>query len=161
MRNLNGLFLIVCLLFSLGGFAQKNIKVDFLGQKIKANLICIASQPTIEESDAQAVFNINETLMGAIREAQFLDINIMMSKDTIKSDYLVFVIEVEQAQKLTLEMFDDGSFVMVADCTFSVNTGGNFLAVDVKNINKGVYNFRLKDEEGSEVNKRVVLSKKS
>ncbi len=84
-----------------------------------------------------------------------------MSKDTIKSDYLVFVIEVDQAQKLTLEIFDDGSFVMVADCTFSVNTGGNFLAVDVKNINKGVYNFRLKDEEGSEVNKRVVLSKKA
>ena len=97
--------------------------------------------------------------MGAEREAQLLDVNFTISDKPLKTSLLVFGIETEYPNNLTLEMFNEESYVMVTNCSFHIEPGNNFNAVDLSILDNGNYTFRLKDNEGKELNRQITIKK--
>jgi len=167
MKAFQYLFFIFLLLFSSFSFAQKSnspsigdvVKVEFEGEKVEANFVCIATTVSEENSDAQAIMNLNRALMGAEREALLLDVNFLMSDEPLKISLFVFGIETENSKNLTLEMFDEEGYVMVVSCSFDIKSGSNFNVVDLKNLDNGTYVFRLKDASGKELNRLLTIEK--
>lgn len=165
MKTLN--VLLLCFIIVNGSLAQTNkkplskevVKAYFLNQKVKAHLICTAAEMSAEYTDAQAIMHINQVLMGMEKEGKLLAINLLISSQPIQDNILVFGVESEKDQKLSIEMYDEEGFAMVVNCDFELKAGGSFQAVGVENIKSGVYNLRIKDNEGSEINRRVKILK--
>lgn len=155
--------LLLCIIIGNVSIAQvktnKAIKTYFLGQKIKAQLICTAKLPSAEEADAQTIIQINELLMNAEKTPKMLKVNLIHSNAPIQGDFFVFGLESDKDLQLTIEMFDEDFFLTVVDCPFELQSGGNFLAVNIKELSSGFYNFRLNDSEGREKNGRVQILK--
>lgn len=167
MKIAQHLLFLFLLLSSSFSFAQKSnspsigavVEVKLKGKKIKANIVCIATLISLENADANAIMNINQSLMGAEREAQLLDVNFTISDEPLKTSLLVFGIETEYSNNLTLEMFNEESYAMVTNCTFHIEPGNNFNAVDLSILDNGNYIFRLKDNEGKELSRQITIKK--
>jgi hypothetical protein len=138
------------------------MQVNFQGQSvtIEASDFITMEQMSGEDADAQAVININEALMGADKEAQLLDVNFTMSDEPVANGMFIFGIETENAKNLTLEMFDEEGYAMVANNKFDVNEGNNYKALNVNTMENGTYTFRLKDDSGKELNREVTVAVK-
>lgn len=167
MKIIQHLFFIFLLLSSSLTFAQKNksleigavVKVKFEGQNIKATLVCIATLLNSEDADANAIMKLNQLFMGAEREAQLLDVNFIMSDKPLKTSLFVFGIETEYSKNLRLEVFYEESYAIVANCTFAIESGNNFNAVDLSVLDNGSYTFRLKDNDGKELNRYFTIKR--
>jgi len=138
------------------------MQVTFEGQTITIESADVISMQAMnqEDADAQAVMNINQALMGAEKEAQLLDVNFTMSDEPVENGMFIFGIETENAKNLTLEMFDEEGYAMVANNKFDVNEGNNYKALNVNTMENGTYTFRLKDEAGKELNREVTVAGK-
>ncbi|WMX15225.1 MULTISPECIES: hypothetical protein [unclassified Aureispira] len=137
------------------------MQVNFRGQMITieaGDMVGTAKAMNSEDADAEAVMNINSTLMGAEKEAQLLDVNFTMSDEPVENGMFIFGIETEDAKNLTLEMHDEEGFAMVANNKFEVTEGNNYKALNVKSLEPGAYNFRLKDDMGKELNRVVQVA---
>lgn len=137
------------------------IQVNFQGQMITidaADMVGVAQAMNAEDADAEAVMNINTALMGADKEAQLLDVNFTMSDEPVENGMFIFGIETENAKKLILEMHDEEGFATVANNQFEVTEGNNYKALNVKSLEPGSYNFRLKDDAGKELNRVVQVA---
>ncbi|BDS14677.1 hypothetical protein [Aureispira anguillae] len=137
------------------------MQVNFQGQMITieaADMIGEAQALSAEDADAQTVMGINQSLMGAEKEAQLLDVNFTMSDEPVENGMFIFGIETQDAKNLTLEMYDEEGFGMVANNKFDVNEGNNYKALNVKSLEAGTYNFRLKDDAGKELNRQVQVA---
>lgn len=160
--------IIFCLLLSFLSNAQNNtskpkmVKAYFLNQKIKATLLCKAEQLSSDKSDVDAVMRINESLMGVAveKEPKLLEVNLLLSKAPVQKDFLVFAIESETPKELILQIFSDEGFLMPVHCFFNVPKGGFFYAIDVEYMDAGHYRFRLKDDNGAELNRRIKITRK-
>jgi hypothetical protein len=167
MKIIQHLFFIFLLLSSSLAFGQKIksleigalVKAKFEGQKIKATLVCIATLLSSEDADANAIMNLNELLMEAEKEPQLLDVNFTISDAPLKKSLLVFGIETEYPQNLTLELFSEESYAIVANCTFPIESGNNFNAVDLSALDNGSYLLRLKDNDGKELNRSIFIKR--
>jgi len=139
-----------------------DMQVTFQGKTItiEATDFITMEQLSAEDADAQAVMNINQALMGAEKEAQLLDVNFTMSDEPVANGMFIFGIETENAKNLTLEMFDEEGYAMVANNKFDVNEGNNYKALNVNTMENGTYTFRLKDEAGKELNREVTVASK-
>lgn len=140
---------------------EASMLVSFQGQMVTietSDMIGTAQAMSAEDADAQAVMNINESLMGAEKEAQLLDVNFTMADEPVENGMFIFGIETENAKKLTLEMFDEEGFSQVANNKFDVTEGNNYKALNVKSLDAGTYNFRLKDDAGKELNRQVTVA---
>lgn len=113
-----------------------------------------------ENLDEMAVMNIRQALLGAENEAQLLDVNFSMSDEPVDAGVLMFAIESADIKKLTIEMYDEEGFGMVANNSFDVNEGNNYKALNVKNMENGNYVFRLRDVEGKELVRNVEIANK-
>jgi len=140
----------------------ERMQVNFQGQSvtIEASDFITMQQMNAEDADAQAVMNINQALMGADKEAQLLDVNFTMSDEPVENGMFIFGIETENAKNLTLEMFDEEGYAMVANNKFDVNEGNNYKALNVNTMENGTYTFRLKDDSGKELNREVTVAGK-
>lgn len=139
---------------------EEVLQVNFEGKMITLaadDVVATAQLMNQEDADAQAVMNINESLMGAEKEAQLLDVNFTMSDEPVENGMFIFGIETEDAKNLTIEMFDEEGFGMVANNKFEINQGNNYKALNVKSLDNGTYNFRLKDDAGKELNRQVTV----
>ena len=139
-----------------------SMQVNFQGQMVTieaADMIGTAAAMNMEDADAQAVMNINQALMGTEKEAQLLDVNFTMSDEPVENGMFIFGIETENAKNLTLEMFDEEGYAMVANNKFDITEGNNYKALNVNSLENGIYNFRLKDDAGKELNKQVTVGK--
>ena len=138
------------------------MQVNFQGQKITIEATDVISMQLMnaEDADAQAVMNINQALMGAKKEAQLLDVNFSMSDEPVENGMFIFGIETENAKDLTLEMFDEEGYAMVANNKFDVTEGNNYKALNVNTLENGTYTFRLKDDTGKELNREVTVAAK-
>jgi|GEM_PF-1317935 len=140
--------------------ADNALNVDFNGQAITINtedIIAVAQKMNAEGQDAIDVMNINQSLMGAEKEAQLLDVKFVTSDKPVENGMFIFGMESESAKELTLEMFDEEGFAMVANNQFDINAGNNFKALNVTNLEDGTYSFRLKDDAGRELNREVEI----
>jgi hypothetical protein len=139
----------------------ESMQVNFQGKMVTieaGDMVGAAQAMSAEDADAQAIMNINSTLMGAEKEAQLLDVNFTMSDEPVENGMFIFGIETADAKNLTLEMHDEEGFAMVANNKFDVTEGNNYKALNVKSLNPGSYNFRLKDDSGKELNRVVKVS---
>jgi len=138
----------------------ESMQVNFQGKMvtIEAGDMIAAQAMNAEDADAQAVMDVNSALMGADKEAQLLDVNFTMSDEPVENGMFIFGIETEDAKNLTLEMHDEEGFAMVANNKFDVTEGNNYKALNVKSLNPGSYNFRLKDASGKELNRVVKVA---
>jgi hypothetical protein len=141
--------------------SSESMQVNFNGKMVTistADIIGTAQQMNAEDADAAAVMNMNQSLMSADKEAQLLDVNFTMSDEPVENGMFIFGIETADAKNLTMEMFDEEGYAMVANNKFEITEGNNYKALNVKSLDNGTYNFRLKDDAGKELNKQVKVS---
>lgn len=119
-------------------------------------MTAMANENAMEASEDAA--NIMNSLMGADKEAQVLDVNFSMADEPVKNGIFVFGMETENAKDLTMQMFDEEGFGMVANNQFEITQGNNFKALNVTALNSGNYIFRLKDAEGKELQRTVTVA---
>ena len=136
--------------------------VTLNGQEIKidAASIMVAMANKNANQAAEDAINIVNSLMGADKEAQTLDVKFTMSDGPVDNGMFVFGMETENPKNLTMQMFDEEGFGMVANNQFDINQGNNFKALNVTALNNGNYIFRLKDADGKELQKTVTVANK-
>ena len=137
------------------------MQVKFQGQMITieaADVINMKAMTAEESEDAQAVAGIHESLMSTEKEAQLLDVNFTMSDEPVENGMFIFGIETKNAKDLTLEMFDEEGYEMVANNKFNITEGNNYKALNVNSLENGTYSFRLKDDAGKELTREVTIA---
>ena len=137
----------------------ESMEATFGGQKVTIEASDMISMQTMsaEDGDAQAVLNINQALMGTEKEAQLLDVKFSMADEPIENGMFIFGLETENSKDLTFEMFDEEGYALVAHNKFDINEGNNYKALNVSSFEEGIYNFRLKDNSGKELNRLVTI----
>lgn len=139
---------------------QTSQQVRFNGKIINLkteDIIAPVGAMAAEGADVQALMNVNEAFLAAEKEAQALDVQFSMSEEPVDNGMFIFGIESPQAKNLTLEMFDEEGFEKVANNSFDITEGNNYKALNVESLDNGTYNFRIKDETGKELNRRIVI----
>jgi hypothetical protein len=123
------------------------------------DIINISEKMSAEDQDAMDITNLNQKMMSAEKEAQLLDVNFTMDDEPVDNGMFIFGIQTEDAKELTLEMRDEEGFSLVANNMFTINEGQNYKAINVSSLDNGMYNFRIKDEAGHELNRQVNIDK--
>lgn len=135
-------------------------QVEFNGKTINIrteDIITTKRNSNAEGADVQALMNVSEAFMAAEKEAQILDVQFTMSDEPVENGMFIFGIESPQSKNLTLEMFDEEGFSMVANNEFDITEGNNYKALNVESLDNGTYNFRIKDQAGKELNRKIVV----
>lgn len=138
--------------------SSSTMSVNFGDQVISIkmdDIINISEKMSAEDQDAMDVTNLNQKFMAAEKEAQLLDVNFTMDDEPIDNGMFIFGIQTDDAKQLTLEMRDEEGFSLVANNMFTINEGQNYKAINVSSLDKGTYNFRIKDDAGRELNRQV------
>lgn len=138
-----------------------NLKLNFNGQTISINaddVITIPQKMSAEDQDAMDVMNINQSLMEAEKEAQLLDVSFTTSNEPIENGMFIFGLKTEHAKKLILELHDEEGFALVANNQLDLTAGNNYKALNVSSLEDGLYNFRLKDDMGKEINRQISIT---
>lgn len=110
--------------------------------------------------DAEAIKSIMRILMGAENPNQQLDIQIAMSDEPVEDGMFVFAIKSPDEKDLTLQMYDEEGFDMVAYNKLQLNSGNNYKVLNVNEFENGTYLFKLTDDSGKEMIRRVAVDKK-
>lgn len=140
---------------------EKTMTVEFMGKKITLraeDIIQVAQEAGAAEADADLVTNLNSAFMGAEKSAQTLDVTFTAADEPVDNGMFIFGIQTEDEKDLTMEVFDEEGFAMVANNQFTVNGGNNYKALNVNTLENGTYNFRLKDVNGNELNRQVKVA---
>lgn len=109
--------------------------------------------------DAEAVKSIMRILMGAENPNQQLDIELAMSDEPVEDGMFVFSIKSPEEKGLTLQMYDEEGFDMVAYNKLQLNSGNNYKVLNVNDFDNGDYLFKLTDDAGKEMIRRVSVNK--
>ncbi len=109
--------------------------------------------------DIAFIKSIFNTLRGAENTAQQLDIKFSMSEEPVENGMFIFSIESQEEKELTFQMYDEEGFDIVAYNQLAVNNGKNYRALNVNAFEDGTYIFKLSDESGKELVRRVEVAK--
>lgn len=134
------------------------MKEAFVWANVEVMEPVLVEKVSEENADEMAVMSIRQAFFNAENEAQLLDVNFSMSDEPVETGVLMFAIESESAKELTIEMYDEEGFGMVANNQFGVNEGNNYKALNVKNMENGAYLFRLRDAEGKELVRNIEVA---
>jgi hypothetical protein len=140
--------------------AEATQAFEINGKSFTVNVADIMTAVANENANqaSEDAMNIVNSLMGADKEAQVLEVTFLMSDKPVDNGIFVFGIETENPKSLTMQMFDEEGFGMVANNEFDITGGNNFKALNVTALNSGNYIFRLKDADGKELQKTVTVS---
>jgi hypothetical protein len=129
--------------------------------KLPEDLEVIGKLADINQANEDAAFikSIFNTLQGAENEAQQLDVAFTMSEEPVEDGLFVFSIDSEDEKDLTFQMYDEEGFDMVAYNKLAINNGKNYRALNVNDFEDGTYIFKLSDESGKELVRRVEVAK--
>lgn len=137
---------------------------NFMGQKIflkQSDIITISQNAAgAENEDAALLSNLQQNLLAAEKEAQLLEVEFSASDEPVENGMFIFSIDTENEQDLTMEMYDEEGFEMAANNTISLNSGNNYKALNVEALNSGTYLFRLKNDEGRELSRKIEVVNK-
>jgi hypothetical protein len=140
--------------------------MDMLPEGIQpADLDVLTKNVSQSRSEASAnveatelVTSIFNTLIAVENSQNQLEVEFSMSAEPVNNGTFIFGIKAQDNQDLTLMMYDEEGFGMVANNNFEVQEGNNYKALNVSNLEPGGYIFKLKNEkEGRELVKRVEI----
>ncbi|MGH1337132.1 MAG: hypothetical protein ACRBFS_13495 [Aureispira sp.] len=107
----------------------------------------------------ELVTSIFNALIAAESPNSQLDVKFLVSEEPVENGSLIFVLEVPEARELTLTMYDEVDFVMVANNTIRLKEGNNYKALNVSNLEPGEYILKLTDENTSkEIVRRIKVA---
>lgn len=109
-------------------------------------------------SEENVLTNIHRNLMAAENEAELLDIKFSMSDEPVENGVFIFGIESADNKILTIEMYDEEGFHLTANNKFHIQEGNNYKALNVSGMENGTYVFRLRDDKGREINRKVDIA---
>ena len=129
--------------------------LDILSKDIKEN----QTEASANLEATELVTSIFNSLMAAENTANALEVEFTMSDTPVENGSFIFGIETANAQDLTLMMYDEEGFGMVANNKFAVKEGNNYKALNVTSLEPGAYVFKLRnDAEGKELVRRVEIT---
>lgn len=106
----------------------------------------------------ELVTSIFNALIAAENTENQLAVDFSMSDEPVSEGTFIFGIKSENQQDLTLMMYDEEGFEMVANNSFEIQEGSNYKALNVSDLEPGGYIFKLKNEkDGKELVKRVEI----
>lgn len=110
------------------------------------------------DDDQQIVQTIYTSLMAAEKVAKVLNIE-MIAQDEVSDDVFVFSLKSEEQKNLTMKMFDEEGYELAAHRVLEVNEGNSYRALNVESMKDGSYTFKLSDESGAEMTKKVTIKR--
>ncbi|MCP4442716.1 MAG: T9SS type A sorting domain-containing protein [Aureispira sp.] len=111
-----------------------------------------------QEDDAQIIATVHTTLMAAEKVAQVLDIE-MTADDEVNDDVFVFSLKSDEQKDIAIQMFDEEGYEIQANREVQLENGNNYNALNVKTMEDGTYIFKLTDEAGAELTKKVTIKR--
>jgi len=140
--------------------------MDMLPEGIQPQDLDILTK-NVSESRSEASANVEATelvtsifnaLIAAENSQNQLEVEFSMSAEPVDNGTFIFGIKSEDKQDLTLMMYDEEGFGMVANNNFEIQEGSNYKALNVSDLQAGSYIFKLRNEkEGKELVKRVEI----
>lgn len=107
----------------------------------------------------ELVTSIFNALIAAESPASQLDVKFSVSDKPVDNGKLIFTLETPTAQDLTLTMYDEEDFAMVANNKVALNEGNNYRALNVSSLEPGEYIFKLTDDKTSkELVRRIKIA---
>ncbi len=137
-------------------------RVKFQGESfnmVAADIIVAKQAANNQQQDAEAVKAIFNSLQAAEKKAQALDIQVILSEETIQDGMFVFALETENSKSLTMELFDEEGYGMAGSNAMNLTAGRNYKAINVNSLNDGKYIMRLRDAEGKELVQNFAVAK--
>lgn len=151
---------------TVGNVPRFNFTMDMLPEgTLPSDLDLLTKNLRESRSEASAnveatelVTSIFNTLIAVENSQNQLEVEFSMSAEPVDNGTFIFGIKSEDNQDLTLMMYDEEGFGMVANNNFEVQEGHNYKALNVSDLKPGGYIFKLKNEkEGRELVKRVEI----
>lgn len=116
------------------------------------------SEASANVEATELVTSIFNALIAAENSQNQLEVEFSMSEEPVNNGTFIFGIKSTDKQDLTLMMYDEEGFGMVANNNFAVQEGSNYKALNVSGLQPGGYIFKLRNEkEGKELVKRVEI----
>jgi hypothetical protein len=107
----------------------------------------------------ELVTSIFNALIAAESPASQLDVKFFVSEEAVDNGSLIFTLETPKTQELTLTMYDEEDFAVVANNQVLLNEGNNYKALNVTSLEPGEYIFKLTNEnEGKELVRRIEIA---
>lgn len=107
----------------------------------------------------ELVTSIFNALIAAESDANQLEVEFSMSEEPIDNGSFIFGLNSPTEQELTLMMYDEEGFNVVANNKLMVTEGNNYRALKVKDLEPGSYIFKLQNEAvGKELIRRVEIA---
>ena len=105
----------------------------------------------------ELVTSIFNTLIAAESPTSQLDVKFSVSEVPVENQKLIFALDVPKSQELTLTMYDEEDFAMVANNRIQLHEGNNYKALNISNLEPGGYILKLTDEKTSKELVRRIL----
>lgn len=140
-------------LASLERFSAASLNLD----ASTLETIRISGERAQQSEDAALVVSIFNNLLAAESEASALDLSFSMSDEPIADGVFLFTINTDAKQSLAFEMYDEEGFELSANNRIQLTEGTNYKAINVAGLENGHYVFKLKNEEGQSLVKKVVI----
>lgn len=116
------------------------------------------SEASANVEATELVTSIFNALIAAENTQNQLAVEFSMSEEPVDNGTFIFGIKSQDKQDLTLMMYDEEGFAMVANNNFEVQAGSNYKALNVSDLQAGGYIFKLRnDKDGKELIKRVEI----
>ena len=111
------------------------------------------------ENDEQVVQTIYTTLIAAEKVAKLLDVD-LTAQDKVTDDVFVFSLKTKKQKELTMKLFDEEGYELVAHRIFDVKKGSTYRALNVETLQDGTYTFELSDKMGRSSKKKINIKRK-
>jgi hypothetical protein len=142
-------------------FTMDMLPEGILPQDLDILTKSIASSRNEASANVEAtelVTSIFNALLAAENSQNQLAVEFSMSEEPISDGTFIFGIKSENQQDLTLMMYDEEGFAMVANNNFEIQEGSNYKALNVSGLEAGSYIFKLRNEkDGKELVNRVEI----
>ncbi len=141
--------------------------MDMLPEGVEPQDLEIFSNKAIESKSenfanveaTELVTSIFNALIAAESPASQLDVKFSVSEEPVDNGNLIFTLETPTSQELTLTMYDEEDFAMVANNRLTINEGNNYKALNVSSLEPGEYILKLTDKEGGkELVRRIQIA---
>lgn len=121
----------------------------------KVETFTISNERTQSSEDAAIVVSLFNNLMTAESSANALNVEFSMSEEPVQDGVFIFTIATEEKQNLSFEMYDEEGFSLSANNKIQLVQGTNYKAINVSNLNSGNYIFKLKNQEGDALIRKI------
>ncbi|MCP4442715.1 MAG: T9SS type A sorting domain-containing protein, partial [Aureispira sp.] len=74
-------------------------------------------------------------------------------------DVFVFSLKSDEQKDIAIQMFDEEGYEIQANREVQLENGNNYNALNVKSMDDGTYIFKLTDESGAELTKKVTIKR--